>query len=498
MRDHRPLHLIVIDGWHPGLLQQERDRLPAFSFLAAAGLLDLECVSTFPTVTPSALSTLVTGVMPSVHGIRGIMWYHREEDRYVHYWPSHQSLVRGTLPRVLRDIFVHLNGAHLSVSTPTVFERLEAAGLVCGNVNFPITRGSCLHRAALPRLVSWLAGLESDLAVSGPRHCYLGDFVPMPGFGKQGLFGRFGINDDRAGDYGAAMIKELRPDFSLVYLNEHDLRSHHAGPMGCAYSLAIIDRQLAKLMDAYGSWENAVSEARWILVGDHAQSPIGGRPGYAVNVFKAFKGLSVAPLAVGGLHAREADLAIAPNDRSALIYLRDPARLSDVLEQVARWPSVDQIAWREGRDCCAMSAESGRVLRWRAGGDRLDPHGRAWQLAGDPGVLGLRLLRDGGIGGLAYPDALSRLADALAGGADVVLTAKRGYEFTTGITMGKGNHGSLAKEDSMVPLLTVGLPPLGAPSRTSDVARLVLAAFGLSSIPPASLWRQSWSSSVNG
>ncbi|HEY9899393.1 MAG TPA: alkaline phosphatase family protein [Pantanalinema sp.] len=498
MRDTRPLHLIVIDGWHPALLQQERDRLPAFSFLAAAGALDLECVSTFPTVTPSALSTLVTGAMPSAHGIRGIMWYHREEDRYVHYWPSHQSLVMGTMPRVLRDIFVHLNGAHLSAATPTVFEVLEGAGLVCGNVNFPITRGACLHRATLPWPICWLAGMAPDLAVSGPRHCYLGDFVPMRGFGRQGLFGRFGINDDRAGDYGAAMIKRLRPDFSLVYLNEHDLRSHHAGPMGCAYSLSIIDRQLAKLMDAYGSWEKAISEARWILVGDHAQSPIGGVPGYAVNVLKAFKGLMVAPLAVGGLSARSADLAIAPNDRSALIYLRDPGRLADVLEQVALWPSVDQIAWREGGGYCAMSAGSARVVRWREGGARRDPHGRAWDLSGDPAVLDVRLPALGRIDYREYPDALSRLADALDGGADVVITARRGYEFTTGFTMGKGNHGSLAKEDSMVPLLTVGLPPLMAPARTSDVAHLVLAAFGLASSPIAPFWRQKWSSSVSG
>jgi hypothetical protein len=425
------------------------------------------------------------------------MWYHRAEDRYVHYWPSHQSLVTGTLPRVLRDIFFHLNGAHLCPDTPTVFEVLEAAGLVCGNVNFPITRGSCLHRAMLPWPLCWFTGTPDGFSVPGPRHCYLGDFLPMRGFPRQGLFGRYGINDDRAGDLGAAMIKRVHPDFSLIYLNEHDLRSHHAGPMSCAYSLSIIDRQLSKLMAAYGSWERAVRDARWILVGDHAQSPIGGVPGYAVNVLTAFPGLKVAPLTVGGLVARSADLAIAPNDRSALIYLREPGRLADVLEQVARWPSVDQIAWREGATTCAMSAESGRILRWREGGARRDPHGRTWDLAGDPGVLDLRL-SPAGIDYREYPDGLTRLGDALDGGADVVITARRGYEFTTGFTMGKGNHGSLAKEDTMVPLLTVGLTPLRSPARTSDVAHLILAAFGLASTPPASPWRHKWSSSVSG
>ncbi|HEY9857052.1 MAG TPA: alkaline phosphatase family protein [Stenomitos sp.] len=497
MPDTRPLHLIVIDGWHPGLLKQERGKLPAFEYLARAGSLDLDCTSTFPTVTPTALTTLATGAPPSEHGIRGIMWYHRDEDRYVHYWPSQQALMQGTLPRVLRDIFLNLNGDHLNPGTPTLFELLEAAGLTCGNVNFPISRGGYLHPAQLPWFLGWASGLGCELSVTGPRHCYLGDFIRPAGHGRAGFWGRYGINDRRAGDYGAHLIRHHRPDFSLIYLNEHDMRSHHAGPMGCAYSLPIIDEQLGKLMDAYGSWERAVTEARWILVGDHAQSPIGGVPDYAVNVFKALRGLQVVPLTGGGLLAGAGDVAFAPNDRSALVYVRDRHRLDDLLEELATWPSVDQIAWQDGPRIRVWRPVDGAHLSFWPDGPYRDPLGRPWSLSGHLGVLDLSLSQ-GQIRWNEYPDALGRLQDALWGGADVVITARPGYEFTTGLTMGKGNHGSLAKEDSTVPLLTVGLPPLAKPARTIDVAPAILAAFGLSHPSPYAERRQSWPSSVTG
>jgi hypothetical protein len=493
MRDTRPLHLIVIDGWHPGLLQREWPRLPTFRFLAEAGQLALDAVSTFPTVTPTALTTLVTGEAPSRHGIRGIMWYHREDDRYVHYWPSPQSLMGGTLPQVLRDIVVNLNGAHLQ-SVPTLFERLEGAGLVCGSVNFPVCRGPHLHPGRLPWLLARTAGLPRDLAVRGPRHCYSGDLLRPPGFRPQGLLSRYGINDRRAIAFARHLIAREQADFTLIYLNEHDMRSHHAGPMECGYSLRLLDRALSRLLNSYGSWEAAVTRARWILVGDHAQSRVGGFPGYAVDAFQALADLRVPSLAQGGLYRDGHDLAIAPNDRSALLYLRDQGGRADLVARLARWPSVDQIAWKEG-DRVVVQKDVGR-LSYSPGGPWRDDYGQTWSLEGDWSVLDLRPLGPGQLGYGGYPDALERLADALLG-ADAVITARAGYEFTAGMTMGKGNHGSLAEEDSLVPLLSVGVPLPPGPLRTRDVAPAILRAFGLAA-PPTSTRSLPCPSSVTG
>lgn len=495
MAKPRPVHLIIIDSWHPRLLLQELDALPALRHLTRAGMLDPACISTFPTVTPTALSTLVTGTPAAGHGIQGIMWFSRAEDRYVHYWPSPQSLQQGTLPRVLRDILINLNTQHLRARTPTLFELLERAGVVSGCVNFPISRGDHAHRVRLPWLIRWASGLGSHLSMRGPQHFYYGDVLRPQGYWPRGPLFKYGLTDRRAGDYGAEMIRQVRPGFQLVYLNEHDLRSHQHGPMGCAYSLRIIDRQLGKLMAAYGSWEAATREARWVLVGDHAQSEIGGFPGYAVNVYQAFKGFKVAPLAGSGLREGGHDLAIAPNDRSALLYLADRALLPGVVAELSSWPSVEQIAWKEGPWTTCRHAETGRQLSWKLGGPYRDAFGRDWSLDGDWSVLDLRrngsALRDGD-----YPDAMGRLEGALAGEADLVITARLGHEFTTGFTMGKGNHGSLHREDSCVPLLTVGLTPPQRPVRTLDLVPMILGAFDID--PPAHLAdrRALWSSST--
>lgn len=496
MRDPRPIHLLIIDSWHPRLLMQEIERLPALSHLLRAGLLDPACVSTFPTVTPTALSTLVTGAPPLRHGIQGIMWYSRLEDRYVHYWPSPQSLRQGTLPRVLRDILVDMNGRHLCPDTPTLFEVLEDHGLRVGSVNFPVSRGRHRHAARLPWLVNWASGLGTHVDLPGPRHFYYGDVLRPPGFKASGPLFKYGLTDERAGDYGACMIRAHRPQFQLVYLNEHDLRSHQHGPMGCAHSLRIIDRQLAKLLDAYGSWDQATRDARWILVGDHAQSAIGGFPGYAVNVYQAIRPFRVAPLGGAGLKQGGYDLAIAPNDRAALLYLADRRMLPRLRETLSHWPSVEQIAWRDddGTRVC-MRADSGQMLTWRAGGPFRDAFGRRWDVQGDLEVLDLRLSGQTLVDG-RFPDALGRLDGILEGDPDMVVTAKLGYEFTTGFTMGKGNHGSLHREDSCVPLLTVGLTPPQRPMRTQDVLTLILEALDVEPPGPLTLHRSaSWSSS---
>ncbi len=497
----RPIHLIIIDSWHPRLLMQELERLPALSHLLRAGMLDPACISTFPTVTPTALSTLVTGTAPRQHGIQGIMWYCRAEDRYVHYWPSPQSLRQGTLPRVLRDVLVDLNGSHLQESTPTLFELLEDAGLGVGCVNFPVSRGAHQHAIRLPWLLRWASGLGPALSLRGPRHFYYGDVLRPAGFKAQGPLFKYGLTDRRAGDYGARMIRESRPAFQLVYLNEHDLRSHQHGPMACAYSLRIIDRQLAKLMDAYGDWDAAVREARWVLVGDHAQSPIGGFPGYAVDVYRAFAGFRVAPLGGSGLSAGHYDLAIAPNDRSALLYLADRRRLPALLAELERWPSIEQIAWRSppepgdsgpGWTHC-LQAGTGRTLSWQAGGPHRDALGRTWCLKGDWSVLDLRHNGPNLVDG-DFPDALGRLDGILNEDTDLVITAKLGYEFTTGFTMGKGNHGSLHREDSCVPLLTVGLTPPQRPMRTQDVVPMILDALEIDAPGHLADRSASWSS----
>ena len=69
--------LIVIDGCTPTVLGPaiERGDLPLFAELTAGGRLALDCVSIFPSITPAATASIVTGQYPAGHGISGMSWW---------------------------------------------------------------------------------------------------------------------------------------------------------------------------------------------------------------------------------------------------------------------------------------------------------------------------------------------------------------------------------------------------------------------------------------
>ncbi len=474
-----PLHLVIVDGLHPGLLRQElaAGKLPAFAHLIRAGRM-ADTVSTFPTVTPTALATLSTGLAPSAHGIHGIMWFDRREDRYVHYWPSPQSIMAGTFGQVMRDILHNLNDRHLALAAPTIFEVLEARGISCAAINFPICRGPYLHHGQIPLLVALLAGLPVGIAIRGPRHLLVGDMLRPIASVPLGVLGRYGISDERAIRYTRRLAHQNKAGFYLTYLPDNDMRSHHYGPWNNAASLHTLDRQLAYLLEAYGSWDDATRKARWLIVGDHGQSEVGGVENYSVNVYKAFHDVRVIPFGSKGLmKTGNYDLAIAANDRSALLYPARDESVDAILGEIGRWPSVDRILGRADGWFWALEPRSGRKMRFRRGGSWRDERGTSWDVEGDLGVLDLResgiRLAEG-----CYPDALSRIEGSLSS-AEMAITAVPGYEFTTGAKLGHGNHGSLLDGDSVTAMIAVGID-LPLLPRTMDVLPAIADAFGLS------------------
>jgi hypothetical protein len=237
-------------------------------------------------------------------------------------------------------------------------------------------------------------------------------------------------------------------------------------------------------MDAYGSWDQAASEARWIITGDHSQSntyPL--RQGHAVNVFKAFPPqYRICPLRTGGLVCKDYDFAVGPNDRMCYFYFpegKEDVRAA-IIEQVKTWPSVDQVFWRDGETFYGYRRSTGEHVSWTRGGVLVDPFGLRWDVTGSLGAVDATLVGNR-IEYRDYPNALARVTEALSvpGGGTLLLTATLGYEFTSGFPMGKGNHGSLHVQDTFVPLLTCGVrQPLLNP-RTTDIVPLILHEFGV-------------------
>src|SRR2546428_399220 len=82
--------VINIVGLTPSLIGPNTPRISAFRQQGAAATI----VPAFPALTCTAQSTYLTGTNPSVHGIVGNGWYHRELAE-VQFWKQSNHLVGG-------------------------------------------------------------------------------------------------------------------------------------------------------------------------------------------------------------------------------------------------------------------------------------------------------------------------------------------------------------------------------------------------------------------
>lgn len=153
-RGARKLVLCIVDGLPAHLLEEElsHGRLPSLAALAErvsyAG-----ATSVFPSVTPVCLSSIATGAGVAEHAIPHICWFDRDADRIVDYGSSTRAVFAAGPMRLWRDSMVEMTRTHLSSSVETIFESLEALGLVTATVSFTCFRGPVAHEVRLSRLV---------------------------------------------------------------------------------------------------------------------------------------------------------------------------------------------------------------------------------------------------------------------------------------------------------------------------------------------------------
>ena len=123
----KKLILTVIDGLGPALLDRviAAGRAPTLAHLQELGERTDACASTFPSLTPVCLSSLITGRHPAGHRIPSMTWYHRDEGRFVEYGSSFLATLAEGTRQMVDDVLVNLNLLHLSPRATTLFEALE-------------------------------------------------------------------------------------------------------------------------------------------------------------------------------------------------------------------------------------------------------------------------------------------------------------------------------------------------------------------------------------
>jgi Type I phosphodiesterase / nucleotide pyrophosphatase len=441
----KKLVLIVIDGLTPAVLERavEEQDVPALRFLMSRGEYR-RAVTTFPSLTPVCLSSLATGAHPDVHEIPHLVWYHRGEQRLVEYGSSFGAVRAAGTTRTIRDVIFNLNEEHLSSRAVTVFEALEASGLVTAAVNLVCYRGPARHAPLVP----WL-----NRPAYGPsRFFYFNLFESDVTGAPLAVRTRArGSVDEYARIVGRWLVTRDGFDFLVFYLPDYDFASHAAGPEAAHAALAHADRAIETLLEAAGGPEEFLERYAVLLCSDHGQTQVEG----AVRLEDSFSGFELFHRGNG----RDAELAVTASNRAGMVYRLHGCRAT----------SRELSERLDGRGHVVLFREDGSVVGRQDGKElRFAPSGEGWQTSGVEELL-------------AQPDALERAWAALANpnAGDLVVSAAPGVEFADlggRHHAGGGSHGSLERGDSEVPMLSVGA---GAPpARIVDVTPRVLEHFG--------------------
>jgi hypothetical protein len=484
------LLLAVIDGCKPSMLERavQRGEAPAIAAVMERGSYVPELCAAFPSVTPVCATAIATGVLQDRHRIAGMNWWKRDERRYVEYGSSFRAARKLGIAKQLIDTVYNLNGSHLSPDVPTVYESLDDAGVRTAGTTYLVYRGRHEHAVSRETALTRLAGTLFRKPVLGPRELFYADIFASRQTGCRSQMGLPGMRDQHSGCVGAWLAARDLYDFLLLSLPDNDTHSHKYGPHAQATSIAAADQQILRVAEAAGGLDRFLESHAVIICADHSHAAVER----TIDLRGAFAEWDVA--GPGGTAVEEAELALCPNQRAAMVYaLVEEARptvVPRIVQTAEEIPGIDVIAWRDG-DRGAVRAPGRGELRFAPGaGSVRDPRGDAWTVEGDLGVLAAST-GDGVFASPDYPDALRRIWAALtcATSGDVLLSAAPGYEFPDwggADHVGGGSHGSLHHSDSLGALAFCGVAaargaasdrPRGAWSIT-DVAPMVRAHFG--------------------
>jgi hypothetical protein len=318
----------------------------------------------------------------------------------------------------------------------------------------------------------------------GPRELFYADIFASRDTGCRGQMGMPGVRDQHSGCAAAWLAARDLYDFLLLSLPDNDTHSHKHGPDAQATSIAAADRQLQRVADAVGGIERMLDSHAVIICADHSHAAVEQR----VELADAFDDWDI--VGPGGAALDEAEIAVCPNQRAAMVYaLVEEARASTVARVVATAgaiPGIDLVAWLDGDRAVVLAPGRGE-LRFAPGGGLRDARGGAWTVEGDLGALAAET-GDGRFESFEYPDALRRVWAALAcpTSGDVLLSAGPGCEFPDiggADHVGGGSHGALHRSDSLGALAFSGCaaPDGAGPGAWSitDLAPMVRSAFGL-------------------
>lgn len=481
--------LLVVDALSPDYVQPliEAGKLPSMKRLLENSGKLLPCTSIFPSITPAATCSIITGAYPAQHGIEGACWFDRDKQEIAYFGDDFRMAMQRGIYDYMVDFADRLNFERLQ--TKTLYQRLHQQGIDSACINYVWFRGDHLHHRTTP-LSLRLTGGQLPPQVHGPKYLKLGSFVEtlpegVPPQSKPTMFSRFGFEDSVTIDSVLSMAAaKALPPMTVAYLPENDDLSHSQGPLAAANTAIVrFDHFLGELVATLGGWETLGEEFCLLIVGDHSQVEYGDSGPKQVRLDKILHDFTQAQTGNGWQASDE--IFVCPNMRAAAVYLLDPnnRELEDrVVQRLNQQTGVDQVIYQRN-EWIYVESKHGQLRFQSAKPDNhtmKDAYGQAWLVEGNFDALALRFDSSNQCSSHEYPNALERIANSFVPGSRPIWTTTQTdseFAIKETATHQGGSHGSLHRTDSQAALLVsagVDLSVLPNPSqpRIVDVATL--------------------------
>ncbi|ALX50416.1 alkaline phosphatase family protein [Lentibacillus amyloliquefaciens] len=458
----KPVILLNIDSLMPEPLEiaVQTGKAPALKFLMENGRYISHMVSSFPTMSVTIDSSLLTGTYADQHQIPGLNWFDTSKNEIINYGTGFRETNKSGLRKSVHNMLYRLNNQHLSENVRTIYEELADKGIHSASINSFVYRGNTPQKLQVPGLLRGLTRFkDGQWTAEAPSIFSLGVFSKLR---KRGV-----ATQIAAGNYKYT-ARELRhlihrrklPGFTFCIFQDLDFRIHFKGPMDIK-GISKIDRQIQKTLNLYSSWEEALNQNVWMVMGDNGHAPMGSRyRDFVIDLRKILKKQRIARIQ---RPIRKKDqVVLSVNQRMAYIYiLDDTLPVSTVTEKLKKDARIDIIAWKSEDGVNIESGMRHGSLHFSPGGEYSDMYQQTWHMEGNPELLDLTLSSDNNISYDDYPDGLARIYGALhsQSGRFIVVNAKPGCEFkaqSTPFHLGGAAHGSLHKQETLVPLLIAG------------------------------------------
>jgi predicted AlkP superfamily pyrophosphatase or phosphodiesterase len=473
--------LIVIDSLIHESLQKtiENGKAPALKFFIDNGNYFQNVVSSYPTMSVSIESSLLTGTYGDKHRLPGLVWYNQEEKRLINYGNGTMEIVKMGIKPFIRDSIWALNNEHLNTNVSTIHEELNKAGKKSASINTLIYRGHVQHTFNFPDFMINILKLPKPLTTKGPDFLTFGKLIHHDRNNPY-FFRRLGMNDKFAAEEFIHLIKTGKiPNFSIVYFpdNDHSVHKNRNDLSGIEKA----DQQLQKILNQFPDWQEALNPITWVILSDSPQSTVEKNKKEAlVDLRKLLSKYKIAKL--GEPIQSNDQIVLGVNERMAYVYLLDEnIHVSEVTEVLRKDPRIAFSAWKKDKTVTVASNNTNQTLSYRPNGPIMDHYGQTWNIKGDHSVLDLNV-RGNQVTYGQYPDGLARLYGAINShnGTFIVVDAKPGYELigeSSPTHTGGGAHGSLHESDSLSPMIIAGTNSAPAHLRVVDLKEWILSLF---------------------